>query len=161
MPIDKKYIGKVYGPTRYVIGAEKLREFAYAISGGIPSMGFTGTGAPEGLNPLLHDDAAATAGPYGGLIGLPNFAVVFAIAPFGQAVTDPALGINLLMLVHGEQEFEFFDVLRPGDVMTSTGVITNLYDKAGKDFLVLTTESKNQHGKLVVRGTWLAVIRHG
>jgi len=39
-------------------------------------------------------------------------------------------------------------------------VITDLYDKVGKDFLVLTTESKNQHGKLVVRGTWLAVIRH-
>ena len=91
MPIDKKYIGKNYGPTTYVVGAEKLREFAYAISGGVPSMGFTGTGAPKGLNPLLHDAAAAKAGPYGDLIGLPNFAVVFSIAPFGQAVTDPEL----------------------------------------------------------------------
>ena len=89
MPIDKKFIGKKYGPTTYVIGAEKLREFAYAISGGVPSMGFTGTGAPRGLSPLLHDADAAKAGPYGGLIGLPNFAVVFSIAPFGQAVTDP------------------------------------------------------------------------
>lgn len=160
MPIDKKFIGKTYGPTTYVIGAEKLKEFAYAIAGGVPSMGFTGTGAPKGLNPLLYDPAAAKKGPYGELIGLPNFAVVFAIAPFGQAITDPALGINLPMLVHGEQEFEFFDVLRPGDVITSTGKITQLYDKAGKDFLALTTESKNQTGKLVVRGTWLAVIRH-
>ena len=43
MPIDKKYIGRQYGPTTYVIGAEKLREFAYALSGGVPSMGFTGS----------------------------------------------------------------------------------------------------------------------
>ena len=160
MPIDNKYGGKKYGPTTYVVGAEKLREFAYAISGGVPSMGFTGTGAPKGLNPLLYDDAAAAKGPYGGIIGLPNFGVVFAIAPFGQAVTDPELKINLAMLVHGEQEFEFFEPIRVGDVMTSTGVITELYDKVGKDFLVLTTESRNQHGTLVVKGTWLAVIRH-
>jgi len=160
MPIDKRFIGKKYGPSTYVVGAEKLREFAYAISGGVPSMGFTGTGAPAGLHPWLHDDAAAAKGPWGGLIGLPNFAVVFAIAPFGQAITDPELKIDLTRLVHGEQELEFFEVIRPSDVMTSTGVITELYDKVSKDFLVLTSESKNQHGKLVVRGTWLAVIRH-
>ena len=121
MPIDKKFIGKKYGPTTYVIGAETLREFAYAISGGVPSMGFTGTGAPKGLNPLLHDADAAKKGPYGELIGLPNFAVVFSIAPFGQAVTDPELKINLSMLVHGEQEFEFFEVIRPGDARFFSG----------------------------------------
>ncbi len=160
MPIDRKYVGKRYGPTTYVIGVEKLREFAYAIAGGVPSMGFTGAGAPAGLNPLLYDEDAAQKGPYGALIGLPNFAVVFAIAPFGEAITDPALGIDVTRLVHGEQEFEFFDVLRAGDVITSTGVITELFDKVGKDFLRVTTESTNQAGKLVVRGSWLAVIRH-
>lgn len=159
MPIDKKYIGKKYGPTTYEVGAEKLREFAYAIAGGVPSLGFTGKGAPEGLHPWLHDAQAAKQSPFGTIIGLPNFAVVFNIGPFGQAVTDPELGINLLKLVHGEQEFEFFDVLRPGDVMTSTGVITNIYEKAGLDFLVVTSESHNQTGKLVVRGVWMAVIR--
>jgi acyl dehydratase len=159
MPANQKLIGKEYGPTTYVVGAEKLREFAYAISGGVPSMGFTGTGAPAGLNPVLHDDAAGKDSPHGSIIGLPNFAVVFSIAPFGQAVTDPELGIDLLMLVHGEQEFEFFDVIKPGDVMTSTGKITEIYEKVGKDFVVVQTESKNQHGKLVVKGTWTAVIR--
>ena len=32
MPIDKKYIGKKYGPTTYVIGAEKLRELLSDLS---------------------------------------------------------------------------------------------------------------------------------
>ena len=156
--IDKKFIGKTYGPTVYEVGLEKLREFAYAIGGGVPSSGFTGK-RPEGLHPYLWDVEAGKKSPYGSVIGLPNFAVVFSIGPFGQAVTDPELGINLLMLVHGEQEFEFLGAIRPGDVMTTTGVITDLYDKVGKDFLVLTTESKNQRGEVVVKGTWTAVIR--
>ncbi len=160
MPIDKQFIGNKYGPSTYVVGAEKLREFAYAISGGVPSMGFSGTGAPAGLHPWLHDEQAAKESPYGSLIALPNFAVVFSIAPFGMAVTDPRLKIDLSMLVHGGQEFEFFEVVRPGDVLTSTGEITDLYDKAGLDFLVCTTESRNQTGALVVKGTWTAVIRH-
>lgn len=160
MPIDKKHIGNVYGPTRYEVGSVKMKEFAYAVAGGVPSFGFTGTGAPAGLEPWFHDDAAAAASPYGSLIALPSFAVVFAIAPFGLAVSDPALGIDLLRLVHGEQEFEFLEPVRPGDVMVSTGVITHIFDKAAKDFLTVTTESKNQHGRIAVRGTWLAVIRH-
>lgn len=160
MPIDKKYIGKQYGPTVYEIGAEKLREFSYAIGGGVPSMGFSGSGAPDGLHPLLYDKAAGADSQYGSIIGFPTFCNVYAIAPFGQAVMDPALGINVLMLVHGEQEFEMFAPVKPGDVITSTGVITDVFDKAGKDFLIVTTESKNQRGELVVRGVWTAVIRH-
>ncbi len=152
MPIDKKHIGNKYGPTTYEVGAEKLREFAYAVAGGVPSMGFTGTGAPAGLLPSLHQGRE--------IVGFPSFCNVFAIAPFGQAVTDPKLGINLLMLVHGEQEYEFFEPIRPGDVITSTGEITDIFDKQAKDFVTVVTESKNQHGKLVVRGRWLAVIRH-
>ena len=159
MPLDKKFIGKKYGPTTYEVGVEKLREFAYAVSGGVPSMGFTGTGAPEGLSPLLYDAEAAKAGPWGGIVAMPNFAVVFSIGPFGQAVTDPELGINLLMLVHGEQEFEFSRPVRPGDVLTSTGVITDIFDKVGKDFLIVTTESVDAQGALVVKGRWTAVIR--
>jgi hypothetical protein len=161
MPIDKKHIGKSYGPKRYEVGFEKLREFAYAIGGGVPSMGFTGTGAPQGLHPWLHDRDEGARSPFGSIIGLPNFAVVFAIAPFGDAVTDPALGINLLKLVHGEQTFEWFDVIKPGDVITSTGVIADAYDKAGMDFLIVNTESKNQTGKTIVKGVWTAVIKQG
>ncbi|MFZ5469533.1 MAG: FAS1-like dehydratase domain-containing protein [Myxococcota bacterium] len=159
MPVDPKHVGKGYGPYVYTIGVEKLREFAYAVGGGVPSFGF-GSGAPEGLHPYLWDEKAAKEGTYGSIIAFPTFAVTFAIAPFAAAVTDPALGIDLLMLVHGEQDFELFDVMRPGDVMTTHGTLTRIFEKAGKDFVVMETESKNQTGKLVVRGTWTAVIRH-
>ena len=159
MAIDKKYIGREYGPFTYEVGVEKVREFAYAVGGTVPSFGFTSIGAPEGMHPWVHDKEAGQASPYGSIVAMPNFAVVFAMAPFGKACIDPDLGIDLLMLVHGEQDFEFLEVVRPGDVMTTTGKIANIYEKSNMDFLVVETESRNQHGRLVVKGTWNAVIR--
>jgi acyl dehydratase len=158
MAIDPKNVGKKYGPFTYVCGLEKMREFAYAVAGGVPSSAFLAS-VPSGLNPLLHDTQVAKDSPYGNVVAFPTFPVAFAMKAFGEALTDPALGINLMMLVHGEQDFELFDVIRPGDVMTTVGTIAQIYEKAGKDFVVVVTESKNQTGKLVVRGTWNAVIR--
>jgi acyl dehydratase len=159
MALDKRFVGRGYGPFTYEVGAEKLREFAYAIGGSIPSMGFSGIGPPEGLHPWLHDQEAARASPYGSLVAMPNFAVVYAIGPFAKACTDPELEIDLLRLVHGEQEFEFFEVVRPGDVLTTTGKITDISAKKNLDFLTVATESHNQRGALVVRARWTAVIR--
>ena len=157
MAVDSKHIGRTYGPYTYQLGLEKMREFAYAVGGGVPSHGFGEP--PEGLHPLLWNEEAGKASTYGSVIAFPTFAVTFAIKPFATALMDPELDINLLMLVHGEQDFEFFDVMRPGDVMQTTGKLTEIYEKAGKDFVVMVTESFNQTGKRVIRGTWTAVIR--
>jgi acyl dehydratase len=158
MALDPKFVGRKYGPYTYKIGLEKMREFAFVVAGGIPSIGFGNP--PEGLNPLMWSEEAARQGPHKAVVAFPTFCVTFAIRPFSAAVSDPEIGVNLLMLVHGEQDFEFFDVMKDGDVMTTTGEITEMYAKAGKDFVVVVTESKNQTGKLVVRGTWTAVIRN-
>jgi hypothetical protein len=158
MALDKRFIGREYGPYTYEIGVEKMREFTLALGGATPSAGTPGEPPPH-MSPLLFDAQAAKAGPYGGLIAFPSFAVVFAVRPFGAAIADKELGINMLMLVHGEQELEFLDVMRPGDVMTTTGRIEDMYDKARMSFLVVTSESRNQRGDVVVKGTWTAVIR--
>jgi acyl dehydratase len=159
MPLDIQQKGKTYGPYQYEIGLEKMREFAAVVAGASPSLGQPEL--PKHLNPILYDEEAAKKGPYGGLIAFPMFAVTFAIAPFAAAVKDPAVGCNLLLLVHGEQEFEFFEVMRPGDKITTTGTILEIFEKANMDFLIVRTDSVNQHGRPVVRGTWTAVIRRG
>jgi acyl dehydratase len=159
MALDKRFIGREYGPFIYEAGLEKMREFAYAVGGSVPSTGFSAAGAPEGLHPFLHDVAAAAASSWGSVIGMPNFAVTFAIAPFGKACTDPELQVNLLRLVHGEQSFEFHQVVRPGDRLTTTGKITDIMTKRSLDFLSVTTETKNQRDELVVRAVWTAIIR--
>ncbi|MBX5482788.1 MAG: MaoC family dehydratase N-terminal domain-containing protein [Myxococcaceae bacterium] len=158
MSIDPSNVGREYGPYTYTLGVEKMREFAYAVAGGVPSSSFGGK-PPPGLNPIFWDEAAAKASKYGAIVAFPTFAVNFAMKPFTEAVTDPRLGIDLVKLVHGEQAFEFFDVMRPGDVMTTTGRLTEIYEKAGMDFVVMETESVNQHGRRVVKAVWTAVIR--
>ncbi|WP_164017024.1 FAS1-like dehydratase domain-containing protein [Pyxidicoccus trucidator] len=158
MALDKRFIGREYGPFSYTIGAEKMREFTLAVGGAQPGAGTPGE-TPAHVSPLLHDEQAAKAGPHGGLIAFPSFAVVFAIRPFSAAIADPELQINFQMLVHGEQELEFLEVMRPGDVMTTTGRISDLYDKARMSFIVVTSETRNQRGDVVVKGTWTAIVR--
>lgn len=159
MALNPSFVGRRYGPFTYEVGVEKLREFAYAVGGGVPSLAFAGNAAPEGLLPVLYDQQAAAQSPHGAVVAMPSFAVVFAIAPFSAAIMDPALELNVMMLVHGEQEFEFLEVVKAGDVLTTTGEITRAVSKAGKEFLTVTSESTNQHGRPVVRGVWTAVIR--
>ena len=158
MAIDPKFKGRTYGPFRYEVGLEKIREFAVAISPA-PLPYETARHDPKQLRAIYHDLEAGKASRHGSVVAPPTFCVNFAITPFFQAVTDPDLGINLPMLLHGEQAFEFLEVVKPGDVMTTTGVISEIYERAQKDFVICTTESKNQRGQLVVRGTWTAVIR--
>lgn len=159
MALDPKHVGRSYGPYRYQLGLEKMREFAYAVAGGTPSLGL---GVPPAdLDPVYYDEEKAKASRYGSVIAFPTFAVTFAMAPFGAAISDPELGINLVRLLHAEQEFEFVEVMRAGDLMTTTGRIASISSKKSLDFMVIESESVNQHGRVAVRGTWTAVIRNG
>ena len=64
------------------------------------------------------------------------------------------LGLNFMTLVHGEQEFEYARPIRPGETLTLTGRIADIYDKTSSsggvlDFVVLETEGKDTAGKPV------------
>lgn len=156
--IDRKHLGRRYGPFRFTVGHEHVRAFVAATGGGVP--GNVYATPPERAHPWTWDDAAAEASPYGGLVAPPSFAAAFAIAPFARACSDPELGVNVLRLVHSEQDFEFLQVVRPGDVLDTSGEITGLRDRANLDFLEVTTTTTNTRGELVVRGVWTAIIRN-
>ena len=157
MAIDRKHLGRKYGPYRFEVGLEHVKDFAAATGGGVPGRVFTAP--PSDAHPLTWDEAAARAGPHGGIVAPPTFATAFAIQPFATACIDPALEVDVLRLVHGEQSFEFEEPVRPGDVLETAGEITRLQERGSLEFLEVTTETRNQHGRLVVRGVWTAVIR--
>lgn len=160
MPIDRAHLHRKYGPYVYGVGREDLRNFVAAVAGGVPGHAFA-SGAPEHAHPLTWDEDAARAGPHGGLVAPPGFAAAFAIEPFSQAVADPALGLDLVRLLHGEQQLEWLAPVRPGDRLETTGEITRIDAKPGLDVVEVTTSTVNQHGRVVVRGVWTAVIRSG
>ena len=89
MAIDPKYVGKKYGPFTYTCGLEKMREFAYAVGGGVPSSSFGGS-MPSDLHPYLYDEKVAKAGPYGGVIAFPTFAVTFALTRPSHLTSEAA-----------------------------------------------------------------------
>jgi acyl dehydratase len=159
MAVDQRNLGRRYGPYRFTVGLEHVRDFVAATGMGVPGRVFRAP--PEGAHPWTWDEEAAAASPHGGLVAPPAFAATFAIEPFSAACTDPALGIDVVRLVHGEQSFEHLAPIRPGDVMTTTGEITALREKGPLDFVEVTTTSVNQRGETVVRGVWTAVIRNG
>ena len=80
--------------------------------------------------------------------------------PFAKACADPELAVNVLRLVHGDQELELFEPVRPGDVLTTAGEVTRIQERGNLDFLEVTSTTTNQHGRVVVRGTWTAIIRN-
>ncbi len=158
MPIDPKHLGRRYGPYTFEVGAEPIRDFVAAVGGGVPGRVFSAP--PADPHPFTWDPAAASASRHGGLIAPPSFAATFAMQPFAVACSDPELALNVLRLVHGEQEFEFRDVIRPGDILETTGEITRIAERGNLDFLEVTTTTHNQRGEVVVKGVWTAIIRN-
>jgi acyl dehydratase len=155
--IDRAHLGRRYGPFTFAVGREDVRDFVAAIAGGVPGRVFPS--APDQAHPLTWDEAAAAAGPHGGLVAPPGFAAAYAIEPFARAISDPALALDVLRLVHGEQELEFLEPVRPGDVLTTSGEITGIDARGSLDLVAVTTTTVNQHGRTVLRGVWTAVIR--
>ena len=77
----------------------------------------------------------------------------------GPAILDPETGINLMMMVHGGQEFEWGEPVCAGDTITTTARLRDVSEKNGMTFYVFESESKNQDCETTVKGTWTNIVR--
>jgi acyl dehydratase len=146
MAPDESKIGKTYPPFEYEVGREKIREYANAV------------GENE---PVYHDVDAARAASFRNVVAPPMFAVVYSAGAMGPAILDPELGINLMMMLHGSQEFVWGEPVVAGDTITTTAEVKDLYEKDGRQFFVFESVSTNQDGAETVRGTWTNIVRGG
>ncbi|MGQ9842337.1 MAG: FAS1-like dehydratase domain-containing protein [Spirochaetota bacterium] len=144
MAIDKKYIGKQWPTMVYEVGKEKVKEFAKAI---------------KSSNPYYLDDEFAKNSKYKTVVAPPTFAVVFGAKLIEPIFFDNELNLNLAMLVHGEQEFEFYDVVRSGDVLYSDAKIIKIENKEKLDIIAIEIMTKNQEKKDVCKGIYTFVVR--
>ncbi len=144
MALNTAAIGKTYDPVTYAVGREKIREYASAVGE---------------TNPLHLDlDAARDAG-YADLVAPPMFVVVYAGRSVGPAVIDPEVGINLMMMVHGGQEFRWGPVVVAGDEISTTTTVKEIADRGGMGFYVFESVSQNQRSETVCTGTWTNIVR--
>ena len=144
MSIDTKFIGKTYPSHTYEVGKEKIKEYAKAI---------------KNFDPHYLDDDFAKKSKYGTIIAPPTFAVVFGAYLIEPVFLDKDLNLNIPMIVHGEQELEFLEVVRAGDSITTSAKIIDIKNKEKLDVISVEINSKNQHGRLVSRGTYTFVAR--
>lgn len=144
MPVDTKFIGREYKPVTYVIGQEKIKEYAQAVGD---------------LNPLYIDPEFAKKSKYGSVIAPPMFVVVFARDVLVNLFSDGELKLDMFRLVHGEQEFDFHKIVKANDTIKTLAKIKNIFQKSNNDFVELETKSYNQNNELVVEGFWTFIIR--
>ena len=146
MAVDTSKIGKTYPPAEYEVGREKIREYANAVGED---------------NPVHHDRAAAQEAGFRDVVAPPMFAVVYSAPAMGPAILDPELGINLMLMVHGSQEFVWSEPVCSGDIITTEASVKELFEKDGKQFFVFESVSTNQDGAEVARGKWTNIVRGG
>jgi acyl dehydratase len=144
VPVSDTAVGKQYPPVLYAVGREKVREYAAAVGE---------------TNPVHLDPDAARAAGYADVVAPPMFCVVYAAKAMGPAVLDPEVGINLMMMVHGGQEFVWGPPVVAGDEITTSVTVAEIYEKDGKGFYVFESTSDNQKGERVCTGTWTNIVR--
>ena len=119
MALNAALVGRSYPPTApYLVGREKVREFATAVGD---------------TNPACFDVAAAQALGYADIVAPPTFAFVVAYAGSSKAALDPELGLDYTRVVHGEQRFVFERPIVAGDALVATARIEAIRAVAGND----------------------------
>ncbi|HEX8648280.1 MAG TPA: MaoC family dehydratase N-terminal domain-containing protein [Thermoleophilaceae bacterium] len=144
--MDTSKVGKTYPSFEYEVGREKIREYANAV----------GETAP-----VHQDRAAAQAAGFRDVVAPPMFVVVYSAGAMGPAILDPEIGINLMLMVHGGQEFVWGEPVCAGDTITTNASVKDMYEKDGRKFYVFESVSTNQDGQETVRGTWTNIVRGG
>lgn len=147
MPLNRSYVGRnVPGGEPYLVGREKLREFAAAI------------GATD---PEFHDPAAARARGYADVIAPPTFPVVVAQRGRQQLIDDPDLGLDYSRVVHGEQRFAYRRPVVAGDELVCENIVEEITGRGGHEFFTTRTEVATVAGEPVVTVWCKLVVRGG
>lgn len=145
LTLNAALVGRTYPPTKpYVVGREKVREFATAIGD---------------ANPVYLDVASAQALGYSDVVAPPTFAFVIAYAGSSQAAMDPELGLDYSRVVHGEQRFSYSRPIVAGDALVATASIEAIRAVAGNDILTTRVDLATEAGEHVVTTTTVIVAR--
>lgn len=125
MPLNPEFVGKTYPDTpAYLIGREKIREFATAIGD---------------FSPVFHDLSAARELGYRDLPAPPTFGFVLSMKAMAAAMFDPELGLDYARVVHGSQGFDYHEPMQAGDEVVVRSRITEITARGSNEFL--TTEA--------------------
>ncbi len=137
--------GKVYAPTApYLVGREKVREFARAVLS---------------QEPLHLDPDAARAAGYTDVVAPPTFAIVVQDATLRQLLDDEEAAVDFSRVVHGDQRFSYTRPIVAGDELTGVMTVTSVKQLGGNSMVTSSTEISDASGAHVVTAISTLVVR--
>lgn len=145
MSVNPDLAGRSYPATSpYLVGREKVREFARAVLSTDPTS--------------LDVDAARAAG-FDDVVAPPTFAVVVQEHALAQLLADEDAGIDFSRVVHGDQRFGFTRPIIAGDELTATLTVVSVKTLAGNSMVTADTVVTDPSGAHVVTATSTLVVR--
>lgn len=145
MPVNPSIEGRVYPPVApYLVGREKVREFARAVFAG---------------HPVHTDPQAARAAGYADVVAPPTFPIVVTEATLRQLLDDADAGVDFTRVVHGDQRFTFSRPIVAGDELTATMTITSVKSIGGHSMVTAESSIVDSAGAHVVTATSTLVVR--
>jgi acyl dehydratase len=139
MALNRNCIGREYPAVETRVTPEAIHNYALACNED---------------NPRYLDPAAP-----GGIIAPPMFGVTVTWESLLNASGDPEVGVDMMRLLHGEQEMEFIAPIRPGDLITSRSRIASIETRTTGEALDIELEAQNQNGERVLRAVTGIFIR--
>lgn len=137
--------GKQYPPTApYLVGREKVREFARAVMSEAP---------------VHHDVDAAMVAGYQDVVAPATFAIVVQDLTLQQLLSDEEAQIDFSRVVHGDQQFTYSRPIVAGDELTSIMTVTSVRQLGGNSMVTSTTETRGSSGAHVVTSVSSLVVR--
>ncbi|WP_144792502.1 MaoC family dehydratase N-terminal domain-containing protein [Microbacterium paludicola] len=144
MSVNSELIGREFPPTPpYLVGREKVREFARAVFADAP----------------LHTDVdAARALGYADVVAPPTFAMVVQDLTLQQLLSEPDSGIELSRTIHAEQRFSYSKPIVAGDELTGRLKVTGIRMMAGNAMITSEAEITDADGAHVVTATSVLLV---
>lgn len=108
--------------------------------------------AIEDDNPVFNDEEAARKSPYGGLIAPPTF-----LRSVRSSRREVPFDIPFNNALDGGSDWEYFEPVRPGDLITAVSRITDMQERSGRMGVMIITSTvttyTNQFDQVVATQT--------
>jgi acyl dehydratase len=143
--VNPELQGRAFPPAPpYLVGREKVREFARAVF------------ASDPIN--LDVDAARAAG-HADLVAPPTFPIVLQEATLAQLLAEPDAGIDFTRVVHGDQRFSYSRPIVAGDELTARLNVTSVKTLGGHSMITSESAITDAAGEHVVTAISTLVVR--
>lgn len=143
----EKFKGMAVPPIKLQVRGKTLVEYAKAIGSTDPKY--------IGDDPIAHPSYVGTSA----VLALINSADVTVENDEGEQIK---LIKNPLKVVHGGQNYKFYDVpVKDGDLIITEGAISNVFIKGDNLFLYADVTSKNQNDEVVLETTIYGICTKG